>query len=244
MLSTKKYDQFKFRDDNRDQGIDKKHLQRLIESIKSQNLLEFRPIVVNESMEVIDGQHRLTAAKELGVPIYYQVKKDFQPQDIIQMNISKSWGMMDYLNFYCKQGSESYLSLKSFIDTHGINLRIALSLCASRTEKVFNIFREGKFVFNHESASQDIGICWETIEFVKKANGASLYTESSRFWKALILLFQHPEFCVDTWFSKVSKLACRFGARASGKEYVKMVQDIYNYQNPRKIKLTGLLWEE
>ena len=37
-----------------------------------------RPIVVNKKMEVMDGQHRLMAAKQLGVEIYYQEEKNLE----------------------------------------------------------------------------------------------------------------------------------------------------------------------
>ena len=33
------------------------------------------PILVNERLEVIDGQHRLEAARTLGIPIYFIIQK-------------------------------------------------------------------------------------------------------------------------------------------------------------------------
>ena len=35
------------------------------------------PILVNEKMEVIDGQHRLQAQKELNLPTYYIKNKGY-----------------------------------------------------------------------------------------------------------------------------------------------------------------------
>ena len=57
---TKNYEIFKIMDCNRE--LSAANLQKLIGSIKSRNLLEFRPIIVNSKMEIIDGQHRLAAA--------------------------------------------------------------------------------------------------------------------------------------------------------------------------------------
>ena len=82
---TKDYEMFKFRDDNR--PLSQPHLKALIDSIKSKNLLEMRPIQVNAQFEVIDGQHRIAAAKALGVDIYYQVEESLNPEDIIRLNI-------------------------------------------------------------------------------------------------------------------------------------------------------------
>jgi len=86
---TTNYEIFTFREDNREK-IDKKHLARLVESIKSRNLLELRPIMVNEKLEIVDGQHRLLAAKQLGYEIYYQKEENLDCADIVRMNLSKA----------------------------------------------------------------------------------------------------------------------------------------------------------
>lgn len=239
MIKTTNYDQFTFRDDNRDKGVDPHHLKKIIESIRSVNMLEFRPICVNKEMEVIDGQHRLMAAKELGVEIYYQIKKDFKPEDIIHMNIAKVWGYPDYLNYYVKQGNENYIKLKAFMDEHKINLKIALSLCEGSAKMMYDRFKIGQFIFNSDSSSVDIELIWETIERIKKFNGFSIYTSSTKFWKAMITLIRHGEFNEAQWFSNVDKLVSRFGVRASHGDYLRMIQDIYNYRSSTKINLLG-----
>lgn len=68
MEKTKNYSLFKKYAKNRD--IDGRHVEKLIASIKTANLLDCEPILVNEKMEVIDGQHRLEAAKSLNLDIY------------------------------------------------------------------------------------------------------------------------------------------------------------------------------
>src|SRR5437868_13330592 len=98
MDQTTDYEKFVFRKDNRAK-ICKEHVDRLIKSIKITNLLQWRPIEVNSAMEVLDGQHRLLAAKALGVPIYYKVIDNATPESIILMNVHKNWGMGDYLNY-------------------------------------------------------------------------------------------------------------------------------------------------
>jgi hypothetical protein len=44
--NTKNYSMFKFRADNREK-ISDGHVEKLVESIKTRNLLEMRPIIVN-----------------------------------------------------------------------------------------------------------------------------------------------------------------------------------------------------
>ena len=66
---TTDYDIFKQLLGNRE--INYNHVRRLIKSMQEEYLIV--PIQVNEKMEVIDGQHRIAACKELGFPIYYMI---------------------------------------------------------------------------------------------------------------------------------------------------------------------------
>ena len=61
ILTTREYSIFKTIEGNR--NISLLHLNRLRESMLEKHL--FTVIVVNENMEIIDGQHRFTISKEL-----------------------------------------------------------------------------------------------------------------------------------------------------------------------------------
>lgn len=50
------------------------------------------PVVVNEKMEIIDGQGRFEALKELGLPIEYVVAKGASISDCIALNIKQKIG--------------------------------------------------------------------------------------------------------------------------------------------------------
>lgn len=236
MEKTKNYDLFKFRDDNRDK-IDKTHIKKLVESIKAKNLLEFRPILVNASMEVIDGQHRLLAAKELGIDIYYQVQKDLDSKDILLISTSKAWTFSDYLNYYCKNHYPEYLKLQSFMKKNGLRLRVALGIVWGRTKQDHTEFKNGLFTFSDENVERELEICWETIDYIRRMNGHSVYTESSRFWRALLKLISHSDFDKAKWKNNLKRLVNRLGVRATTEEYLKNLMEIYNWHNTQKINL-------
>lgn len=233
---TKQYDLFVFRDDNRER-IDQAHVKRLIESIRARNLLELRPIVVNEKMEIIDGQHRVLAAKALQVEIYYQVEKKLEAKDIILMNINKSWSMGDFLNFYCNHHYPEYLKLRDFMKKHNLILKVALNIAMGQTHVGYQDFKDGSFIFNDETLDGELDICWDTINYIKKLNGHSPYTSSNRFWKALLKLARHPDFDANKWRTNLSKMVENFCAKASVDDYISMMQHVYNYRNPHRIKL-------
>ncbi len=237
MKKTKDYDLFKFRADNRDK-IDRNHVKRLVESIKTRNLLDLRPISVNAEMEVIDGQHRLLAAKELEVEIYYNIEKDLRSEDIILMNIAKVWNAHDYLNYYCKNGHMEYIKLCGFMKANNITLKIALSLTMAPQHDAHHKYKLGQYVFPQEEvATKEIDLCWDIINYIKRMNGFSSYTRSSRFWKALTKLIRHYNFDEGKFRNNLEKMVERVKSKASTADYLQMFMDIHNWRNNVRINL-------
>lgn len=232
------YDAFSFREDNRDR-IDNSHVDKLIASIKSRNMLDLRPILVNDKMQIIDGQHRLLAAKSLQVEIYYKIEKTLSSKEIILMNISKQWRSADYLNFYVKNGYEEYEKLKDFISRNRITLKVALNITMGQTHDGYLKFKAGDYIFNNEIIQVDVNICWETIEVIKRLNGFSPYTNSARFWRALLLLIRLDGFNNKKWQENLQRMIGRFCVRATIKDYLKLFMETYNYRNSEKIYLLG-----
>jgi hypothetical protein len=118
---TKNYDSFKTFESNRE--INKNHLRRLVASIEHKNLLYLFPIVVNIKREIIDGQHRLAAAKELGVDVYFLIDGSVSKADIAMVNNNrKGWSGKDYLLYYAKEGHKPYMELRSLLKYHPLSL--------------------------------------------------------------------------------------------------------------------------
>lgn len=71
-------------------------------------------IIVNEKMEVIDGQGRLEVAKRNNLPIEYKVISGIGIDECRRMNIDQTnWAILDYCKSYADQGSEDY---RRFVD--------------------------------------------------------------------------------------------------------------------------------
>ena len=88
---------FNLLDDNRD--IDLKHVAMLVVSI--QRYGQLMPIVVNENLDVIEGQHRLKACMELKIPVAYIISVKSSSKDVAIMNNSqKGWKNKDYLKHF------------------------------------------------------------------------------------------------------------------------------------------------
>ena len=235
MEKTKNYDEFKLREDNR-ASIDWRHVEKIAASIKERNLLHLRPIQVNARMEVIDGQHRLLAAKRLNVEIYYEVKKELEDDDIIILNNSKSWCMFDYLNYYSRK-NENYRKMKEFIEKYDLKITVALKLFSTRDRHTYAAFKRGEFNYNQRFMHAEMNNCLETIHYIKTHLGNTSFLKASKFWMPLISLVSHKEFDMDKWMNNLQRMVQRIGPRVSQRDYRIMIFDIYNWRNVNKLKI-------
>jgi len=113
VYKTYNYDLFKIMEDNRD--LNDLHVKRLVQSFQEQHLV--CPIIVNEKLQVIDGQHRLQASKETGVPVYYMMIAGYGIKQVQILNTNqKDWNQMDFLHMWCAKGKPAYLEVQKFMN--------------------------------------------------------------------------------------------------------------------------------
>lgn len=240
-IETKDYSIFKTCSMNR--PIDPSNLKKIKASLQANNLLEFDPIIVNSSMEVVDGQHRLEAAKELGIPIWYVINQSSGDEDIILLNAAKkSWSIDDYCNFYAKRGNSNYEKLIQFCQKHDIGIGKAIRAFftnVSGSESV-NYFRSGKFKFPDQEKIQEIEKSLEEMKIIITSIEKYCFTRktmvtSSYFLRALSMLFNCHEFDSNVFLKKIALKADSLRACCSTSAYYKMFLDIYNFRNSKPI---------
>lgn len=149
VLSTQNYNIFHY--DRRNRLVRPEHVDELVESIKRKNLLKEFPIVVSSDYVVIDGQHRLEAAKFLGIPIYYIVSKSATIDDISNITATvDGWTAREYFHRWCAEGLPDYLKLKEFLDRYPfLTVTQAVGLCHYGNIRGVHIdFKKGKYVIN------------------------------------------------------------------------------------------------
>lgn len=179
ILKTVNYDLFLFMDDNRD--VSEAHVRALIkESEVSGNLTELDPIKVNEEMEVIDGQHRLLATKELGLPIYYVVRPGLTIVDALNMNIHhRAWTSDDYAKTYSKRGNQSYTLYLALRDEFGFPHRQTLAaISGSQGSGSMKRFSTGRLSLTEERFAEvraDLAQVYDLQEALGRKMGAVLF---------------------------------------------------------------------
>lgn len=234
MKSTNDYSIFKDFSSNRE--VDHKHVNKLVQAIRKRNLLHVNPIVVDHEMRVIDGQHRLAAAKLLKVDIYY-VQDSINRKDISMLNSNqKNWTAMDYINFYTIEKNSSFMQLSSLIK-HYPEMAVSALLVLSNSEGRRDVIqlKEGYLdVLNIDHCRK---IC-DTCKDLSRRYGAG-FVFDSRFPLALSKAISTEGFRIERFIEQID-LSPRDFVRCHTKEqYLEMIEDIYNRQlSKNKIRLT------
>ena len=87
-------------------------------------------IVVNERMEIIDGQARVEVFGELGLPILYEICPGLTVEDCIALNrYTSAWKPIDYVKSFAEKGNENYVRLLDLINNHPV-LTMSDVVCA------------------------------------------------------------------------------------------------------------------
>lgn len=106
---TTDYSKFKKLESNRAVLTQRKN--KLIESFSEHEIMN--PIVINRNFEIIDGQGRYEAKKELALPIYYIIDPDADLEDCRRMNEYNShWTIDDFINSFADEGNPNYIELR------------------------------------------------------------------------------------------------------------------------------------
>ncbi len=102
--TTKNYDMFKAMKGNRE--INEYFVRKMVKNIREYGLIN--PIVVNENMEVIDGQHRLEALRILNMPVQYIVNSTVRHDATTVQEINRvqhKWTQLDRVKSLADTGN-------------------------------------------------------------------------------------------------------------------------------------------
>lgn len=225
MKSTKNYEQFKDIASNRE--VDERHVKKLVKAIQEKNLLPVNPILISKEMKVIDGQHRLEAARILDLPIYY-IQGDFDRRDISKLNSNhKNWSAMDYINFYTVEKIPEFIIFSKFAAKHRrFKVTSLLALMSEFTIRPSHGLKRGEIsVIDQERAEHVCQICNDLYE---KYGYDFVYdgTFSIALKKAMMI----EGFDLEYLLMKISDAPRAFVPCRNMKEYLQMIKDVYNYK--------------
>lgn len=240
MLKTSDYNLFKPHKSNR--PLDPTNLKKIRKSIEMNNLLEFRPILVNSNYEIIDGNHRFHVAKELGLPLYYQVNHEEIQCDMLLLNANqKCWSLMDYIHYYHQQGDKNYSEILEMIKKTNQPLKATLELMGLSGGGTTSMkLRRGEFKIEQICSIEEVirksDILNRVCEILSSHNtNTSRYLSSSKFRVALVKILSHPDVDSEILIKKIEIKSRSVKNRSTCADYYEDIKDIYNWKNSNPI---------
>ena len=245
VYTTKDYSIFKRLVGNRD--IPETRISKIVESIQTIGWVH-NPIIVNEKMEVIDGQGRLTALQRLKMPVEYIIAEGAGNKECIYMNMNMvNWKLPDFIKSYAEQGNENYQRLLSLMEKYANGNLDIISTAVYRVSKSkHRDIKQGTLQLTEEQAKAAI----PRLEFIKpileKIDERKLPGSLVTLMQTLIYYFDYPEVDKDRLAYSVEKYIYNSTPWVLNTDCETEVENCYNYGLglEKKICIAHLVKEE
>jgi len=217
------------------------NVKRLVSSMSESQLASIA--IVNGNNEIIDGQHRYKACKELGIPFNYIVMRDYGIEEVHILNTNmKNWTNEDFVRQFSdryRDGEEifvHYYKLVQFMDSHDLKLNNALLLMENGLKSGSKFLRDGSFSITapREIALENL----EELIDLEKMLGTNITSQA--FWQTYIIFKQIKDFDSVKFISKVKRAKEDLTVTKDNfKYYALMFEDIYNFMisDDKKVNL-------
>ena len=112
------YDNFKYLYFNRE--VNRNTVNRLVKITREKNRMMYYPVIVDHELQIIDGQHRFEACKQLNLPIYYVVMDASATwKDVYSMNTTgKKHSISELIMLVGKYGQNEGSDLSELVSIH------------------------------------------------------------------------------------------------------------------------------
>lgn len=219
-------------------NLEIKNLQRLRESVEQRDMLNENPIHVTPSLDpscdywVFDGNHRFQICCEKQLPVYFIVRQDFDPLDMVANNFNLSkWGVPQFMEFYIKLGNVEYEKFKKFYLDFNIHVYTALPLTKKQKDryKVSETFRKGNFLFENEQEIRT-WIMYAT-NFLNKCMEYGLVKQKMfrhvAYFDGYARVMEHPSFNQEKMLANVEKHGLHLPVFSQSSEYYRTFKTNY-----------------
>lgn len=225
---TTDYNKFNFINGNR--KLNRRNLSKLLKSIDEELLVI--PIIVNEKMEVCDGQHRLECCRLLKKPVYFIIQEGYGLSQIQRCNsTSSTWVKSDYLNMFIESGNENYVDFNNTRNKYGLNvyslLKISSIIKCQTLSAINHSFENGTYVFDEET-KEGVENFLEALEDFAEYIPKAYKTKS--FISAFTKLYTQPNYKHTTMQSKLKNRGYVLKQMGHENAYLEtLCNDIYSF---------------
>lgn len=238
---TNNYKKFKVLDGNREVN----RIGFIKKNIKKYGYLRM-PILVNEDHEVIEGQHRLAACEELGVPVHYIVQEGLGIDHCIALNVGRrNWAIKDYVHSKSSTNVDfSYFEiLLRKYPAFGLRIISATYDGTVTGGGASEAVKNGKLRCSEEDFNKaDRTLSWLS-GFLEDIKASKISGTKNNLYLALIFAYNSPKISKPLLTKRVHDNFRLFGRSIGAiEDAIMKLEDIYNYKVPASNR-TDLLSE-
>lgn len=200
--------------------------KKLMKSIDEKQLLI--PILVNEKMEIIDGQHRFESCRELGKPVQFYIAEGYTIEDVKRANlVNKTWSKHDYLYSFLSQNDKNYIEFNEILQKYKVNISDVLKVFAYvqdiSLKDLSSDFEVGIFCSDGKEIVENFFTALEDFKLFDKYR-------STQFVGAFIKLYFHEDYSHEKMREKLIKRGAFVKRKGNIAEYLQMLtKDIYSF---------------
>jgi len=207
------------------------HVKRLVDSVKENGFL-LHPIIVNKNHEVIDGQHRLEAAKQMKTYVWVLVDPELGLKEAVVFNANTSdWGLKDYCKSYCDLGNKDYQDLMVFYER---NKDFTMAQCAEHTAITggkLQDFKLGNYTYNSYNNADFI------FEAMRRIYDVCPSSKSNAYVRSISTCINNKQFDLNQFVKKFLQYPEQYRKSSHISVIIANIEHIYNFRNSGKTRI-------
>ena len=224
--TTSDYEKFQMFSINRKQ-LQEPTIKKLMERMEKSGFVSTITVSKSETpnkLDVYDGQHRLEAAKRLGIEVNYTEYIGLTVKDITNLQILKSWSLEDFLHYGVELKNPDYVYLNDVKEDTNLPLTALIILFGGRYAN--KLFKDMEW----KAISKGTG--WEIVECLRDFGKRNVpLWKSSRFIWGFSYIYnsESAEYDHKRMLRHIDKASMKLTKQASPNDYARNIQELYNH---------------
>ena len=218
-------------------NVPQSNINALKKSIQKNNALYLKPITIDNEYYIIDGQTRYKACQELNMPFYVDIvnSMEWSNEDLISINTTqRNWKLQDYLCYYVKFNTDSYIAFEQFLKLHKhITIQMLIAIFNKtnfRSHLNSKTFKNGELKYDNSNKSTIL----EWLGWLHQINEAPFYPSlndrtkrNQEFQCSLLKKFQSPNWDNCKFVRLLSEYPHQLNKLKRITDFDQEIEDIY-----------------
>jgi len=223
---------------NREQRpINTSHARKIAENMADCGFIPSKPIQCYKDgakLVVVDGHHRLEAAKTAGVYLYYIVEpKQCQDSMAAENSLVKPWAQIDFVRLYANRGAKDYMELLAYQEK-GIPLNMAASMLIDNSAASGNT---GKSIKNGSFKIKSRNLINHVLSFVDEFSKNNPAAGTRNFIAAISSCILCGEIDMEVLRSRIRENMSMVEKTSTFEAMLEQFERVYNFRSRSPIPL-------